>query len=222
MTRDNSSRSGFTAVSWKDHSSVDIGYQVARIGREEKGALLRICFSGEYGIGADGNRDATYMDAMVRAACDVIRPDGVILDFSAMSYQWGDLLGKVLRVPERWEVLKEPPFAIVDGPGCRDALRSLLTEDLGWDGDSLDWVFQAVEHARDLVELRIAKNTATLQKQLDEGRREKALAFWNLLGDELGPDTCRSNGCTRLRIKDSVLCRVHHFEKIQHTSCPFT
>lgn len=214
-------QSAFTAVVWEDHSSVDIGYQVARLGSDGKGKLLRICFNGEYGYGSAGNRDARYMDAMARAACEVMHPDGVILDFSAMTYQWGDLLGMVLNVPDGWRTFEEPPFAVVDGPACRDALRSLLIEDLGWDESSLDWVFENVEHARDFVELRIAKNAKASRLRLDDERDQMALAFWNLLGDEVGPEHCRNVGCERLRVKDSVLCRVHHFEKIKHIACPF-
>ena len=120
--------------------------------------LLRISVSGVYGHGSDGNRDATYMHAMTRAACEILNPDGLIVDFSALTYRWGDLLGKVLNVPTRWASLKKPPFAVVEGAHCKDALRSLLLGDLGWDEKDLDWVFDDVERARDFVGRRIAAN----------------------------------------------------------------
>lgn len=212
----------FTAVKWEDHSSVDVGFQVAPVRSAEQGKLLRVCFSGNYGYGSAGNRDATYMDAMFRAADEVLHPEGVILDFSVMAYQWGDMLGKVLNVPDRWRALEEPPFAIVEGADCKGALRSLLVDDLDWDASSLDWIFEDVDQAREFVELRITKNANMFQLQLDRKRDEAALAFWKMLGEEIGPERCRSAACTRLRIKDSVLCRIHHFEQIQHSACPFS
>lgn len=38
--------------------------------------------------------------------------------------------------------------------------------------------------------------------------------FWRGLGEECGPETCRSPGCTKLRIMYSVFCRWHHFRMI--------
>jgi hypothetical protein len=37
--------------------------------------------------------------------------------------------------------------------------------------------------------------------------------FWTALGEEVGPESYRSPGCDRKRIRQSVLCRAHHFEK---------
>jgi hypothetical protein len=38
---------------------------------------------------------------------------------------------------------------------------------------------------------------------------------------ELGPETCRTTGCSRLRVRLSVLCRRHHFEAIHRQPYPF-
>lgn len=38
--------------------------------------------------------------------------------------------------------------------------------------------------------------------------------FWRSLGEECGPETCRSLGCTKLRLVHSVFCRRHHFRMV--------
>jgi hypothetical protein len=38
---------------------------------------------------------------------------------------------------------------------------------------------------------------------------------------EVGPETCRHPGCTRLHVHLSVFCRRHHFESIQRLPYPF-
>jgi hypothetical protein len=35
------------------------------------------------------------------------------------------------------------------------------------------------------------------------------------LGEEVGPERCRSQGCSRLRIANSVLCREHHMAMLR-------
>ena len=42
------------------------------------------------------------------------------------------------------------------------------------------------------------------------------LAFFEILGEEVGPEICRHDGCTHLRIRNSVMCKQHHFEMIKH------
>jgi hypothetical protein len=41
------------------------------------------------------------------------------------------------------------------------------------------------------------------------------VAFINLLGEEVGPELCKTESCTHKRIKNSVLCRKHHFEGVK-------
>ncbi len=45
--------------------------------------------------------------------------------------------------------------------------------------------------------------------------------FLSVLGEEIGPDICRSLGCTHKRVAHSVLCRQHHYESIQNKPYPF-
>jgi len=64
------------------------------------------------------------MHAMAKAAVAAFEPFGVIHDFSELRYKWGDMLEMVFGVgPEA-----EPsPVAIVVGPGCEEAIRTLCT-----------------------------------------------------------------------------------------------
>jgi hypothetical protein len=40
------------------------------------------------------------------------------------------------------------------------------------------------------------------------------MAFWEILGPEIGPETCRWEGCSNLRISCSVFCRRHHYRNL--------
>ncbi len=44
--------------------------------------------------------------------------------------------------------------------------------------------------------------------------------FINLLGEEIGTELCKSEGCIRKRIENSVMCRRHHFEMVKERSFP--
>ena len=46
--------------------------------------------------------------------------------------------------------------------------------------------------------------------------------FWDSLGEEKGPETCKHDGCDRKRIPLSVMCRRHHFEMVKKRSIPQT
>lgn len=212
----------FSEVDWAKYSAVRIAYHVAQYKFEWDHKLLLVRFTGDYGYGAGGNDDANYMDAMYRAAVEVISPAGLILDFSEFSYQWGDRLGQVLNVPDAWGKVPRPPFAIVLGEACEEGLRSLLIQDLGWSDNELDWVFWNVSDAQRYVEDVMRERDRALREKIEQDTRARALAFWELLGAEVGPEQCRHAECMRLRVRDSVLCRAHHYEQIRHEPCPFT
>ena len=38
--------------------------------------------------------------------------------------------------------------------------------------------------------------------------------FWGILGDEVGPEACSEPGCSRLKIRQSIFCKRHHFRMI--------
>jgi hypothetical protein len=45
--------------------------------------------------------------------------------------------------------------------------------------------------------------------------------FWNVLGEDLGPELCNTNACARGRIALGSKCRKHHYEMVRGHSCPF-
>jgi hypothetical protein len=44
--------------------------------------------------------------------------------------------------------------------------------------------------------------------------------YESLVDDETGAN-CRRAGCNRSKVKQSVFCRVHHFEQVMKKTCPF-
>jgi hypothetical protein len=44
--------------------------------------------------------------------------------------------------------------------------------------------------------------------------------FIGSLGEEVGPEKCKTKGCNNLRIYLSSMCRKHHFEMVQKRSYP--
>ena len=55
----------------------------------------------------------------------------------------------------------------------------------------------------------------------EEVRRSLALDFYRSLGPERSDVRCRREGCANGAIRQSVLCRVHHYEMIRNEPCPF-
>jgi hypothetical protein len=56
----------------------------------------------------------------------------------------------------------------------------------------------------------------------EEAKKLRDRAFFEALGEERREVPCRSEGCTRGAISQSVFCRVHHFEMIKKEPCPFS
>ncbi len=52
----------------------------------------------------------------------------------------------------------------------------------------------------------------------EELQRLEDQNFWDSLGEENGPETCKHDGCYHKRISLSVMCRGHHFEMVKKRS----
>jgi hypothetical protein len=59
-----------------------------------------------------------------------------------------------------------------------------------------------------------------MQEEIEESQFAKDRKFFDALGSELS-EPCRQEGCTRGRVRNSVLCAVHHFENVCRRTCPF-
>ena len=55
----------------------------------------------------------------------------------------------------------------------------------------------------------------------EETRRRLDLVFYDKLGPENLSRPCTHDGCCRGAIRNSLLCKQHHFEMIKHRECPF-
>jgi hypothetical protein len=133
--------------------------------------ILIIRYTGEYPFGSGGNADAIYMHAMATAAVTAFGPFGVIHDFSELRYEWGDLLEMVFgvgpeieRSPDNLQEkvfgvgpeAKASPVAIVVGPGCEEAIRTLFHGvDSSEPIDTVGWVFRDLHAAWRYVTDRI-------------------------------------------------------------------
>ena len=173
------SPAAFRPIDWADHSAVDVVCDVAQVVVDaEDGRLLRVRFIGECGEGAGSNGDAVYMDAMRQAALEIVEPDGLIVDCSALRYEWGDLVAKAVHVPFAWGRCDEPPYAVVVGPGCEAGLRSLLQQELEWTDADMARVFHDPVRARAHVE-RIMRQRSALKRQ----EMEAAMRQWQSTSD---------------------------------------
>jgi hypothetical protein len=85
--------------------------------------ILVIRFEGTYRFGSAGASDASFIGAMGRAAAYAFRPHGVITDFSALKYQWGDEMAGIV---DGFSDDDPIPSALVVGEGCRVALGTLF------------------------------------------------------------------------------------------------
>lgn len=54
----------------------------------------------------------------------------------------------------------------------------------------------------------------------EERQRFEDEQFFASLDDEVDSESCRHDGCTRFRIRNSVMCRIHHFEMVTGRSIP--
>jgi hypothetical protein len=54
-----------------------------------------------------------------------------------------------------------------------------------------------------------------------ETQRQLDLEFYDTLGPEDSSRPCRHEGCGLSAIRNSVLCKRHHFAMIKHRECPF-
>jgi hypothetical protein len=106
-----------------DLSDIQVRYFLAESKTKPYLEILIIHYSGTYPVGSAGNDDACYMYALAKAGIAAFEPWGVVHDLSELSYEWGDMLDMVLGVgPDH----RSSPVAVVVGPGCEEAVRTLL------------------------------------------------------------------------------------------------
>ena len=105
---------------------------------------LVVSFTGQYRDGSGGNPDAAYMRAIVGLGCDLWWHRGLVIDLSALQYDWGDMIESAFDHPSKL------PVAIVVGPLSARALATL------WYGEDTDRLATEQEGVFDSLQDAIA------------------------------------------------------------------
>lgn len=103
---------------------------------------LIVKFIGSYGYGCNGNGDGDFMAAIVSAGIVAYSPLMVVLDFSELSYEWGDNIGRSL---DKALIAYVHPVIVASNLN-RVGLTSYLIAEMGEDNPE-EWLFSSLEDA---------------------------------------------------------------------------
>lgn len=118
--------------------------------------IMILKFIGHYGYGSEGNSDAIYMCAMGKAALEAWEPGGLIIDFSELTYEWGDRIESVFFIGE--DKYRDTPFpvALIVGSNSDEAIRTLF---LGLKSNrpinEIGWVYKDLSSAWEHIEFKL-------------------------------------------------------------------
>ena len=110
--------------------------------------FVHVSFSGQYRNGSVGAPDATFIVAIMEAVQRAWYTECMILDFSDLSYQWGDNMEWVYDIGWSGHTRCHKPLAIIVSDKCREALRSLSPDDFD------EYCVDSLEKAIDLIRLK--------------------------------------------------------------------
>ena len=109
-----------------------------------------ISYQGEYRGGGRGREDAQYILATAAAAHEAWFTESIAIDFSRLSYAWGDEMEWVLKIGQRLPIDCRFPLAIILGRDSAPALRTLLADEFDeYCVESLDEAIRLLEVKRD-------------------------------------------------------------------------
>ena len=91
--------------------------------------------------------------------------------------------------------VKEYPFSESHGGGAPCLYQNEIDDPTDWLRSSAELTFEIRQNHEDAKFLR-------------------------QIGEEIGPKECTEIGCARLRVKNSVFCRNHHFESVTGKQSP--
>ncbi|HUQ33295.1 MAG TPA: hypothetical protein VM095_14335, partial [Pyrinomonadaceae bacterium] len=120
-----------------------------------------------------GNGDGLFMATVVKAAMNVWRVRGLILDLSALSYEWGNGLANVLVAGKTIRGVNFPT-AVVVSEKCGPALESLGPWYQGhfMSGGQKQWLFDDVDSALRHIEAQADAVEA------EEEQKKKNIILW--------------------------------------------
>lgn len=98
----------------------NIIYTVRRWARDARPfvSIVHLAFTGTYRDGSSGAPDAHYIRGIITIVDGAWRPSATIIDFSALTYKWGDEMRKLLPPADHEN-------AVVVGDGCRRAISTI-------------------------------------------------------------------------------------------------
>ena len=124
-------------------------------GKSYEKKVVVIQFEGAFGFGSGGNSDATFMRSMGEAGVQAFDPNAIIIDLSALSYEWGDE-GDEMECVFDIGGDRKVPTALVVGEKCRKAIGTLcFGEDSTQDACEQDWIFDSLDQAWHFVTKRL-------------------------------------------------------------------
>ncbi len=141
----------FERVALGDLSEITASYRIGSDGDGKK--ILVVSFQGEYRPGSAGNSDAAFMCGASAAGVNALSPYAVIFDFSKLKYVWGDMLEAVYATAPRFLNSETESFAVVVGPECEEAIRTLeLGENSNEPISAIPWAHRSIESACSYLE----------------------------------------------------------------------
>jgi hypothetical protein len=144
----------FEPVSLADLSAIRASYRLAST--EDFHRVLIVAFEGEYGVGSAGNPDAAFMCGASAAGVEAFWPDAVIFDFSRLKYVWGDMLESVYNTAPKLLDEAKQRFAVLVGPECREAVRTLELGEFSTEPlSSIPWAHETLESACEYLQKNV-------------------------------------------------------------------
>ena len=131
-------------------SNLQYAFYSCPLPQKEYSEALMVSFTGEYGIGCQGNGDARFMTAIISAAMAAWEPSALILDLRTMKYEWGDLIDMALCAGNFAYTESPFPTAVITSELNRKALTSLLRDEMFQEPGH--WLYDTIEEALASVE----------------------------------------------------------------------
>jgi hypothetical protein len=143
----------------EDLSRLAYAFQTCPFPRRRDRQALIVSFEGY--VRPHQEDEATFMDAITKAALTAWESQGLILDLRGLRYEPGSDIGAVMWAPENLEEYTEPcPTRMIFSASNHDWLLDMVQD---MEGDPSEWLAGTLEEALDAVEKEFEKE---YEKQL--------------------------------------------------------
>ena len=171
----------------------------ARIESEQRGELLLVRLRGSIGFDVS---DWQLRDDLVALLRGHVSGGGthLLIDLSEASYAYGSSLELGASPLVQKEIVGATRVAVVLGANTPARTQFRVTR-----LDRLLDCFETEAEALDFLRSHAPmKNGAAPDHE-----------FWAAMGPEVGPETCKREGCDHLHVKLSRFCKRHHYEMVR-------